>query len=457
MRRKYVWLLIVFIQLISSVACTKDVVEENPAPEFSSSIPENNAIDVSLSTKVEIVFNEVISLASNHGIMINNIPAVVEVSSTRLVFETDLSYNTAYQINIPKGAVINSYGVPQAEAIQIVFKTEKAPLTNESFQFVKNMGVGWNLGNTLDTKSEDETAWGNPKASKALIDAVKAKGFKTLRVPVTWQYHMGAAPDYTIEKSWLDRVEEVVNYGLDNDMYVIINIHHDEEWLTPTYAEVDRVKNQLGKVWSQIAERFKEYDNHLVFEALNETRLIGSPEEWSGGTPEGRDCINQYHQVAVDAIRSTGSNNADRYIMVSTYAASASQVAIDDLKIPTSENLIVSIHNYYPYELCLGENGKNWGTDADKNALDAEFDKLVSAFIDKGIPVILGEWGNLNHDNLEDRIRHAKYYAEGCIQRGICPVWWDNGNSNDFAIINRSNFQWIFPEIADGIVSAYKK
>ena len=124
-------------------------------------------------------------------------------------------------------------------------------------EFVANMGVGWNLGNTLDSKGNDETAWGNPKATQELINAISEKGFKTLRVPVTWQYHMGAAPHYTIKKEWFDRVEEVVNYGLNKDMYVIVNIHHDEEWIIPTYAELGKSKDQLSKVWTQIAKRFK--------------------------------------------------------------------------------------------------------------------------------------------------------------------------------------------------------
>lgn len=207
----------------------------------------------------------------------------------------------------------------------------------------------------------------------------------------------------------------------------------------------------------QIAKRFKDYDNRLIFETLNETRLKDSPQEWNGGTAEGRDCINQFHQVSVDAIRETGSKNSDRYIMVSTYAASATDIAMDGLVLPSSSNIIVSIHNYFPYELSLGENGKDWGTDADKKALDNEFDKVYQKFISKGIPVIMGEWGNLNHDNLEDRIRHAAYYADGCLKRGICPIWWDNGYAGDFALINRHNYEWIFPVIADAIVNAGQK
>ena len=317
----------------------------------------------------------------------------------------------------------------------------------------------WNLGNTLDTKDKDETVWGNPKATQELINAISAMGFKTLRVPVTWQYHMGDAPNYTIEKEWLDRVEQVVNYGLSNDMYVIVNIHHDEEWVVPTYAKLDKAKNQLGKVWTQIANRFKDYESHLIFETLNETRLKDSPQEWSGGSAEGRDCINQFHQVSVDAIRGTGGNNKDRYIMVSTYAASATDVAMDGLVLPSSSNLIVSIHNYFPYNFALNEDSKvkSWGTDAEKQALDNELDKVDEKFISKGIPVIMGEWGNLNRGNTEDRVRHASYYASGCLKRGICPIWWDNGAENQFGLINRNTNQWIFPEIANALVNARKK
>ncbi|MCG8579771.1 MAG: glycoside hydrolase family 5 protein [Bacteroidales bacterium] len=328
-----------------------------------------------------------------------------------------------------------------------------------SMELVADMGVGWNLGNTLDAKGKDETVWGNPKANKSLIDAVKAKGFKTLRVPVTWQYHMGPEPNYTIEAKWLNRVEEVVNYGLDNDMYVIVNIHHDEEWLIPTYTEVERVKIQLAKVWAQIAHHFKDYNEKLIFETLNETRLKGSPEEWSGGTAEGRDCINQFHKAAVEAIRSAGGNNSERHIMVSSYAASSSLVAINDLVLPNSDNLIVSVHNYFPYRFALAETDyvTSWGSATEKKEMDAELDRLVNRFISKGIPVVMGEWGSLNHNNSIDRVKHAEYFVKGCLQRGICPIWWDNGNFNEFGIINRTSNQWIHSDIANAIVNAQNK
>ena len=132
----------------------------------------------------------------------------------------------------------------------------------------------------------------------------------------------------------------------------------------------------------------------MIFETLNEARLKDSPSRMVCGTAEGRDCINQFHQVSINAIRETGDGNAQRYIMVSTYAASATNIAMDELVLPSSNNLIVSIHNYYPYDFALNENSKNisWGTDADKDALDNEFDKIYQRFIEKDIPVVMGEW-----------------------------------------------------------------
>lgn len=460
MKTKHLWILAAFFQLAACSACSKTDEKTHEAPQLLSSVPEHNATEVATTTTIKLVFDEVVTLAENHGITLNDGAVQASTNMTVLNIEAALTGGTTYTLKVPAGAVINTFGVALEDALELSFSTKVTYVPdNDDLQFVANMGVGWNLGNTLDTKHADETYWGNPKATKALIDAVKAKGFKTLRVPVTWQYHMGQAPDYTIEEAWLNRVEEVVNYGLDNGMYVIVNIHHDEEWLIPTYAEVDRAKDQLAKVWAQIAQRFKSYGPQLIFETLNETRLKGSAQEWTGGTAEGRDCINRFHAAAVEAIRGTGDQNTDRYIMVSTYAASSATVAIDGLVLPNSHNLIVSVHNYFPYAFALAETNyvTTWGTAAEKAAMDAELDRLVSTFTSKGIPVVMGEWGSLHHNNLEQRVIHADYFTRGCLARGITPVWWDNGNSEQFGIINRQNYTWVYPEIANAIVNATTK
>ncbi|MEM7483831.1 MAG: glycoside hydrolase family 5 protein [Bacteroidota bacterium] len=328
-----------------------------------------------------------------------------------------------------------------------------------SIEIVAEMKTGWNLGNSLDAEGPDETFWGNPATTQAMIDEVSNRGFNTLRVPVTWRFHQGDAPNYTVEESWFDRVEEVVNYGRANNMYVIINVHHDDPWIIPTYEKGDEVKDRLSKLWTQIANRFKNYSDYVIFETLNEPRLENSPEEWSGGTAEGRDMVNQYHQVSLDAIRATGGNNSLRQIMISTYAASTLPFVMDALIIPNDdERTIISLHSYFPFPFTLEGTDSTWGTDDDKAQLEAEMDRIKAKFTDNGKAVVLGEWASGNQSNLDDRIAHATFYAQAAAERGFSSVWWDNGNSgvsNDgLAIFNRQTLTWPFGEIADIIIQA---
>ena len=336
-----------------------------------------------------------------------------------------------------------------------VFTSDKELSTSD---FVKGMGVGWNLGNSLDVGAKDKTDWGNPLPTKALIDSICAKGFKTLRVPVTWQFNLSSAPEYRIEKDYLDMVEEVVNYALDNDMYVIVNIHHDEQLIIPTYTKYDESAKVVSAIWSQVSERFKDYDDKLIFETLNEMRVKGSPEEWQGGTAEGRDCLNKFHAEALKIIRNSGGNNASRKVMLSTYAASCNPDAQRELVIPDDENIIVSLHNYYPYDFCMKKShvDAKWGSDDDKASLDAEFDRINEIFISKGIPVIMGEWGCFHKNDMNSRIAHAKYYVKACLDLGICPVVWDNGVFSEYGLINRHKVEWVYPEVADAIVEMTK-
>ena len=344
-------------------------------------------------------------------------------------------------------------------------KEETLAYPSYSKKIVADMGAGWNLGNTLDTKNSDKTYWGNPETTKTMIDAIRAKGFKTLRVPITWQYNISAAPEYTIEKKFLDRVEEIVNYGLDNDMYVIINIHHDEEIISPTKEKFAQSIKAVTRIWEQTAEHFKEYGDHLIFESLNEMRVKGTKEEWTGGTAESRDCINKYHEAMVKAVRQKGENNAKRQIMLSPYAASSAPNAIDGLVLPKDNNIIVAIHSYFPYNFAMNADAakgstKEWGSNNDKKEMNAEFDRIYWKFIKKDIPVVMGEWGSVHKDNLSARVAHAKYYVEGCKIKGICPIWWDNGKvgtgSDTYALYDRKTNSWVHEEIADAIVNAAK-
>ena len=317
-------------------------------------------------------------------------------------------------------------------------------------QIVYDMKIGWNLGNTMDA-SPGETSWGNPKTTPEMIDAIKAMGFKTVRIPVTWGSHIGPAPDYTIDKAWLDRVEEIANYVLKDGMYAIVNTHHDG-WVRLTAEGQAEGTNEAARVWAQIATRFKDYSDYLILETFNEPK--GRVNQYSGGTPETRAILNAYHLASVNAIRAAGGNNAKRIIMCATHAATPSDAAISDLVIPNNDpRVIVSIHTYYPGGLSFGRQN-SWGTDADKAAMRRELDREARDVAEKGSgAAVIGEWGSVSRVDLASRVAHAEYYAEQALSRGMATIWWDNGN-RDFGLLNRRSapVSWTWPTIAEGLV-----
>jgi len=324
-------------------------------------------------------------------------------------------------------------------------------------QIVEEMFLGWNLGNTLDS-DPDETSWGNPRTSQVMMDAVQEAGFNTVRIPVTWMHHMGGPPDYVVDTDWMDRVEEVTNYVLSTGMYAIINSHHDEWVSLMPYADQTAVATQLSRLWTQIATRFRDYGDHLVFETLNEPRTRDNTE-WSGGTPEARAILNTYNLAAVDAIRATGGNNTIRHIMVPTHAANPSTTCIEDLVIPNGDpKIIVSLHTYYPNEFSFGDVS-SWGTTPDRSDMEAELDRIYDLLPRNGRAVVIGEWGSVNQNNTSTRADHAETYAQMVRERGMCSIWWDNGGtsrgSDGFGLLDRdaSPPSWAFPEIVTGLVN----
>jgi len=324
-----------------------------------------------------------------------------------------------------------------------------------SADLVAEMGIGWNLGNSFDVTSKDKTAWGNPLPTASHISLVKQMGFKTLRIPVTWGFNQNSFEPFPIDRAYLDKVQEVVNHGLRNQMHVIINVHHDDDWIRPTLEDAEEVKMRLASLWTQVAERFETYGDSLIFETLNEPRLKGASFEWSGGDKDGRDVLNQYHEASVDAIRATGGNNARRHIMISTYAASTVAAAMDELVIPNDDpNVIISLHTYFPWSFAGQQDGpSDWGSEDEKAALSHEFDRIRDKWlVQENRPVILGEWGTTNKDNLSERVDYARYYVSESSQRGLLTIVWDDGGN--FGLLDRHNLNWRFPQIAETIIEA---
>ncbi|RNC91690.1 MAG: glycoside hydrolase family 5 protein [Allomuricauda sp.] len=322
-------------------------------------------------------------------------------------------------------------------------------------EFISQMGVGWNLGNSFDVESRDKTFWGNPLPTKEMIDLVAASGFKTLRIPVTWGFHQNDQAPFTIESDFLRQVQEVVDFGIANKMYVIIDVHHDDDWIQLVAEESDYVKERLASLWRQVAIHFKDYDQQLVFDVLNEPRLKGTSLEWSGGDNASRLLLNEYHKVGVDAIRMSGGENTSRFLMIATYAASTLEGPMNDLVIPNNDpNVIVSLHTYFPWSFAGDENGPDtWGSAQEKLALDGEMDRIYQKWVvQEGRSVVLGEWGTRNKNNLSERIEYTSYYVEAALKRGLIPVVWDDGGN--FGLQDRNAINWEFPEIIDAIFEA---
>ncbi len=341
------------------------------------------------------------------------------------------------------------------------FDTEK---TYE--QMFSEMKVGWNLGNSLDATDgvgvESEISWGNPKTTEKMILDVKAKGFGTIRIPVSWGKHTDS--NGIVDNAWLMRVKEVVNYAYDNDMYVILNTHHDNDYYDIKACLSDEKirlanTNKMVTLWTQIGNEFKDYDEHLLFETLNEPRIIGSKKEWTGGTKEEREIVYDLNKAIVSAIRQTGGNNQYRYIMLPSYAATERTDILQEMKLPEDERIIVAVHAYTPYGFAMNANGiKTFGYFS-KKKLDNLFSDLNDIFVSKGIPVIIGECGAVSKDNLKDRCAWAEYFVREAKRYNILCVVWDNNSperkgNESFVLYDRQSGEWVYPEFAEAMVKA---
>jgi endoglucanase len=223
-------------------------------------------------------------------------------------------------------------------------------------------------------------------------------------------------------------------------------------------ADQAQISGQLSKVWTQIATRFRDVDDHLVFETLNEPRTKDSTE-WTGGTPAARTALNGYNAAAVKAIRDTGGNNALRFVMIPTHGANAATECINALVIPNDDpRIIVSLHTYYPWPFSGDTAGTaSFGSNAELAAMNSELDRIVSLTIAKGRAAVIGEWGSLDKGNTAARAVHAKAYASAVRKHGFAPIWWDNnvtGADAGFGLLNRSTLSWYFPEIKDALAAA---
>lgn len=328
----------------------------------------------------------------------------------------------------------------------------------DEFQLLEKMGSGINLGNSLDTVAgkhrdeltspeEFETFWHNPPVNGTWFSAVKANGFDTVRIPVSWGEHQDG--EGVIDSAWMERVREVVDLALANDLYVILNTHH-EDWLMPTYDREEEDSQRLCRIWEQISREFAEYDEKLLFEGMNEPRLIDTDLEWGTGTEESRQVINELNRRFVETVRSLGGNNATRYLLITDYAAKYKKEAMEALVFSDYDNVIVSIHCYAPHDFTSDEKGEEkWSRkkDRDTGPIDTFAKDLKKIFINKGIPVLVTEYGCNKRKKGDDREDWAKYFTRKLSGIGVHCIWWDNGDTK--ALIDRETGEVLDRELID--------
>jgi len=337
---------------------------------------------------------------------------------------------------------------------------------------VEAINVGWNLGNTLDSygtwisgnsPTDYETAWGNIATTRELIQSVKDQGFNAIRIPVTWAQHIDA--NGNVDDAWMARVREVVDYAYDLDMYVILNVHHDTGehggdkvcWVIADEGTYSSTEAKFRGLWTEIANEFKDYDYHLMFEGYNE--MLDTNNTWNApSTGNGAyNAVNSYAQAFVDTVRATGGNNSQRNLIVNTYVASYDPDVISNFVVPTdsaTDHLALEVHVYAPWGFTGTNASVNWTTvhndfgDSDKGEIDGVMNAISNFSSQTGLPVIIGECGAEYKNNDDAIASYFSYFIKAAADKGIKCFIWDNGtygtgsSEGGYAIVDRSSLTW---------------
>nr|WP_315200119.1 cellulase family glycosylhydrolase [uncultured Flavobacterium sp.] len=355
-------------------------------------------------------------------------------------------------------------------------------MTSTAVQLAAKMKLGWNIGNSLEATPGSETAWGNPKATKALIDLVKANGFNAIRIPCSWNQYANATTAQ-INATWLARVKEVVKYCVDNDMYVIVNIHWDGGWLENNINETSKeATNAKQKAfWEQIATQLRDFDEHVLFASANEPAVENATQ---------MAVLKSYHQTFIDAVRSTGGKNAYRNLVIqgpTTDIEKTNKLMTTLPTDPMANRMMVEVHYYGPWSFAGLTKDETWGkmfyywgagyhstTDIGHNSdwgeeafLESSFKLMKTQFVDKNIPVILGEFGairrtNLTGDDLTLHLSSRAYYIKNVVKQakanGLIPFYWDEGSltNNGFGIFKRSDNTVFDTKILEALLEGLK-
>jgi endoglucanase len=412
-----------------------------------------------------------------------SITALANSSVTRAATISITSENAqTVQVQVQQaGDIYPSYNTSPTEP-------DATGMSSNAVELAAKIKLGWNLGNALEATSGtlgNETLWGNPLTTKALIDVVKASGFNAVRLPCSWNGYLANQATAEIKLSWLNRVKEVVQYCVDNDMYVLLNIHWDGGWLDGNInaEKKDETRAKQKALWEQIATTMRDFDEHVMFASANEPP-VNNPGEMS--------ILLSYHQAFVDAVRSTGGRNSHRVLVIQGPSTDIEKTVTLMNAMPTDQvegRMMAEVHYYGPWQFCGLTDDADWGTmfyywgngyhsttdltrnpswDSEEEYMTAEFQKVKTKFVDKGIPVVLGEYGAIRRTedltgdaltlHLASRTYWHKYATQQAIAHGMLPFYWDNGylSNEQFGIFNRQNNTVGDQQVLDALVEGSK-
>ena len=346
-----------------------------------------------------------------------------------------------------------SNGLPNVDFLD--FEVAGTP-PGDAMAVVAAMQPGWNLGNSLDSTGADETSWGNPPITQALVNNVKAQGFKSIRIPVTWGQHQGPAPSYTIEAAYLNRVREVIDWALAADLYVLVNIHHDSwQWVANMPGDRTNVLNRFNAIWTQVAATFRNSSAKLLFESINEPQFTGS-----SGDAQNAALLHELNTSFHRIVRQSGGNNATRLLALPTLHTSADQPRIDELvstfNTLNDPNLVATVHFYGFWPFSVNVAGYTRFNAEVQQDLNGYFDRVHNAFVTRNIPVIIGEYGLLGFDRhtgtIEqgEKLKFFEYLGFYARTKRLTTMLWDNGQH-----FGRTSFQWSDPELFGQIRSSW--
>ncbi|MDQ0114477.1 cellulase family glycosylhydrolase [Paenibacillus harenae] len=319
------------------------------------------------------------------------------------------------------------------------------PIKGNLQQYVEDMQPGWNLGNTFDA-SGGETSWGNPYVTEEFIQELVKQGYRSIRIPITWNHRLGSGPEYIIQELFADRIREVVDWSLDAGLYVMINLHHDSHWMLDMENDREAAMEKYKAVWRQIAHLFKDYPSKLMFESINEPRFS---EDWNKDEPVYFEMLDELNVAFHQIVRNSGGFNATRPLVLPTVTASPSEARMRELYKTIERlddpNLIATIHyyGYYPFSVNLGVTTFD---DASREDIVRAFDGAYEIFVARGVPVIIGEFGLLGFDKDVEVVQHGEilkyleYFTYYAREKRMTHMLWDNGQHFD-----RRSYSWSNP------------